>query len=132
MTNKPLLIALSLLGITDAWLISHPNILGKLGIFVYKYSMIKTFPNALITVFITLGICYALAFFFAKNKPAVWAKYGLIIGLVLCIAVLAQVVFKFSGGTYKHTGASFRYGMILLPILMTAIFGMALTEKTQR
>jgi hypothetical protein len=49
--NKSLtsLLLLVVLGITDAYLLSHPNLIGKLGIFIYKHDYLKTFPRALAT-----------------------------------------------------------------------------------
>ncbi len=117
------ILPLLILGVTDAYLISHPNLLGKLGIFVFKYSMIKNFPSALITVFLTLGICYGIAVLLELNREQKWAKIALSLCTALALFILAQVIFKFSGGTYAHTGKSFVWGMILLPSLMLYIFG---------
>jgi hypothetical protein len=117
--------AVAILGITDAYLISHPNILGKLGIFVFKYGMIKNFQNALITVAITLGICIAITFLIEKNKSKNWAKYVLWACTLLAIFIFGQVVYKFSKGTYAHTGKPFVWGMMLLPAIILYIFGTA-------
>ena len=117
--------AIILLGITDAYLISHPNILGKLGIFIFKYGMIKNFPNALITVSVTLGICIGITYLIEKNKDKPWSKYLLWICTCLTIFILGQVIYKFSSGTYAHTGKTFVWGLILLPTLMLYIFSLA-------
>jgi hypothetical protein len=117
--------AVAILGITDAYLISHPNILGKLGVFVFKYGMIKNFQNALITVAITLGICITITFLIEKNKSKNWAKYLLWASTFLSLFILGQVVYKFSNGTYAHTGKTFVWGMMLLPAIMLYIFGTA-------
>lgn len=122
MSNLRNIIALLILGTTDAYLISHPNIIGRLGVFVYKYSMIKNFPSALITVFITLGICFAISALIIAHKEQKWAKYLLIAFMLLSTFIFVQVLLKFTGGTYAHTGKSFVWGMILLPILMLYIF----------
>ncbi|SOE23848.1 hypothetical protein SAMN06298216_4227 [Spirosomataceae bacterium TFI 002] len=133
MSNIRNLLAILILGTTDAYLISHPNILGKLGVFVFKYGMIKNFSNALITVFITLGICIALAYFIEKYNEKSWAKYLLIACTGLSLFILGQVVYKFSGGTYAHTGKSFVWGMILLPVIMLYIFGTVwFSKKTSK
>ncbi len=116
------LILLTLLGVADAWMIAHPNLMGRAGIFVYKYSMIKNFPTALVTVFLTLGVCYALAFILGRNKAQKWAFWSLMILSFLCIIILVQVILKFNTGVYVHTGATFRFGMILLPVMMLYIF----------
>jgi hypothetical protein len=123
------LLLLAILGVADAWMIAHPNFMGRAGIFIYKYSMIKNFPTALMTVFLTLGICYSLAFFFGKNKSKKWALAALIACFLLSLVILVQVVLKFNTGMYAHTGAAFRFGMILLPVLMLFIFGSELFSK---
>ncbi|AWW00454.1 hypothetical protein [Arcticibacterium luteifluviistationis] len=117
--------AIIILGITDAYLISHPNLIGKLGVFIFKYSMIKTFPSALITVFITLGICSGITYLIEKNGAKTWAKYLLWTCTVLSLFILAQVIYKFSSGAYARTGKPFVWGLILLPTLMLYLFGTA-------
>jgi hypothetical protein len=117
--------AIIILGITDAYLISHPNIIGKLGVFVFKYGMIKNFPNALITVSITLGTCIAITYIIEKYKSKPWSKYLLWVCTLLSVFILVQVFYKFSNGTYAHTGKSFVWGLILLPTLMLYIFSTA-------
>ncbi len=126
------LLLLIILGITDAYMISHPNLVGRLGIFVFKYGMIKNFPNALVTVFITLGICYFLSFFFQKNWDKKWTKWASAICIGLSLGILIQVLVKFSGGSYAMTGKAFKYGMILLPALMTFIFSSNWLSKKEK
>ncbi|MFT5883792.1 MAG: hypothetical protein ACI9IP_000239 [Arcticibacterium sp.] len=123
MSKLKFLPALLILGITDAYLISHPNLIGKLGVFVFKYGMIKNFPNALITVLLTLGLCIGIAYFLEINLDKTWAKIALMTFTALSLFVLGQVIFKFSGGSYAHTGKAFVWGMMLLPVLMLYIFG---------
>lgn len=116
------LILLATLGVADAWMIAHPNLMGRAGIFIFKYSMIRDFPRALITVFITLGLCYAVAFYLGKNCSKKWAFWSLIGLTGLAVFLLIQLVIKFNTGTYAHTGASFRFGLMFLPLLMCFIF----------
>jgi hypothetical protein len=122
MFKKQQIILLILLGITDAYLISNPNLIGKLGIWFYKYKMLSTFPKALFTVFICMGICLTISTFFEKQANKKWAKYGLVLGLIVSLLVFVQVYFKFAEGSFKMTGKAFKYGMHLLPILCTYVF----------
>jgi hypothetical protein len=120
--NKSI-IPLTILAITDAYLISHPNLMGKIGVRMYNYDMIKTFPVALITVFATLGISYLATVFLEKQILKKWAKYCLMALFGISVLVLIQIYFKFSSGSYAHTGKAFIFGMHLLPILLIYIFG---------
>jgi hypothetical protein len=113
---------LAILAITNAYLISHPNIIGRLGIFMYHYDMLKTFPRALVTVVLSLGICLAITFLAELYSPRLWARLLPWAGLVLSLGILVQVYFKFSSGSYRLTGASFIFGMHLLPVLMLYVF----------
>jgi hypothetical protein len=122
MFKKQQIILIIILGFTDAYLISSPNLIGKLGIWMYKYEMLSNFPKALATVFVSLAICLAIATFFEKQINKKWAKYGLVFGLVISLLVLVQIYFKFAAGSYKLTGKAFKYGMHLLPVLFSIIF----------
>lgn len=126
MTKFQQILLLLLLGITDAYMISHPNLLGKIGVRIYQYDMFKTFPAALLTVLGTIGIAYFIAEILQKKVKQKWAKNALILGLILSLAVLIQVYFKFSGGSYAHTGKVFKFGMHLFPILLIFVFANAL------
>lgn len=50
--NKKLssILLLIVLSITDAYLLAHPNLIGRLGVLIYKHSYIKNFPRAVVTV----------------------------------------------------------------------------------
>jgi hypothetical protein len=86
--------ALFILAITDAYLISHPNLLGKMGVLIFKYGMIKNFPNALITVMVTLGLSYGIAHVLELNFDKKWAKIALSAFTALSLIILIQVIFK--------------------------------------
>jgi hypothetical protein len=122
MFKKQQIFLLLILGVTDAYLISHPNLIGKLGVFVYKYEMIKNFPISMVTVLSSLAICLLISVFLERQVGKKWAKYGLVTGLIISVLVLIQVYFKFSSGSYAHTGKGFKYGMHLLPFLFIYIF----------
>ncbi len=123
MNKAQTIILLAIIGIADAYMISHPNLLGKMGLWMYNYEMISTFPKALITVLGGFTLSYVLSVFLQKQKGKKWAKYILVFGLIICIAALIQVFFKFSAGSYSHTGKVFKFGMHLYPIILIFIFG---------
>jgi uncharacterized membrane protein len=116
-------ILLFIIGISDAYMISHPNLLGKIGVRIYNYNMFKTFPVAALTVIGTLAVCSILGYFLQKQKAKKWAKYILIFLLMVSLAFFTDVFFKFSAGSYAHTGKVFKFGMHLFPLLMVFIFG---------
>lgn len=113
----------------DAWLIAHPNWLGRLGFWIYKYHYLKTFPHALATLAgvsaIVSGIC--LAVYSAVRLRWIKPGYGfaLLSGLLLLILILlVNVIITFSHGNYSHTGTGFRIGVNLFPcLLMFIVFG---------
>lgn len=115
-------ILLGILAVVDSWMISHPNLMGKAGVFIYRYSMIKNFPNALLTVSVTLCSCYCIAWFLRNRKDKKWAFWSLTGFLGVSILLLIIMLFKFNTGVYARTGTPFRFGMILLPFLMVYIF----------
>tara|TARA_R110002124_G_scaffold235756_4_gene401029 strand:+ start:484 stop:918 length:435 start_codon:yes stop_codon:yes gene_type:complete len=123
MNSKLSIIALLVaLGITDAYLLSHPNLVGKLGIIFYKHNYIKTFPNALVTVFLCLGVTLLigeLALRFIKRSSA---RLLFVVFLFVSLAWLGMVHQKFSTFSYSLTGKAFIYGAYLLPIIIFGIF----------
>lgn len=123
--NKNLTSALLLvvLGITDAYLLSHPNLIGKLGILIYKHDYLKTFPRALITVSLVIGVSIALCEIIKRGT-----KHRTAIGLFMALMVAGLGLFiyvytTFSSISYSMTGKSFIYGAHLLPVIMIGIFG---------
>ncbi|PWJ58931.1 hypothetical protein CLV98_103302 [Dyadobacter jejuensis] len=117
------LLLLGLLAITNAYLLSHPNIVGKLGILLYQHYYIKTFPRALLTVSLVL-----LGVIIISEAVVRWAQPGkakMLLGgfMGLSVAFLWYVHHTFSTVTYRMTGKSFIYGAYLLPVIMTGIFG---------
>lgn len=103
--------------IVDAWLLAHPNIIGKMGIWIYKYTYLKTFPRALLTVSLvaiaTLGVGEVVKRFLPKTTAT------FILGILLAISVylLVQTIVQFSSGSYSHTGSGFKTGAIVLPLI---------------
>jgi hypothetical protein len=125
------LIILALLSIIDALLISKPNFLGKLGLWLFKYSYLRTFPRALVTVSIVVGAAFMLSeiVMFIARKKMISKAVGLFISFIFLLAsggILYKVFHDFSKGIYSHTGAYFRYGVFLLPSILILIFTIAL------
>lgn len=116
------------LTVLNALLLSSPNLLGKIGLLIYKYNYLRTFPKTLLTVSIAVVIAICIAEFIGllvKNKR-VKRNFGIVL-LLIFVALFATALFKtisdFSGFTYAHTGQRFRYGAYLLPCLLILIFG---------
>ncbi|MEZ4903842.1 MAG: hypothetical protein R2822_19870 [Spirosomataceae bacterium] len=117
--------------LVDAWLLAHPNLLGRLGVLFYKYDMIKTFPRALATVGITTAIGVSVTFFVQKMSKQV--ALTLLLGLtLLSLGLFIHTFLKFSSGTYAMTGAGFKTGALLMPIILVLIFGNGLYETMLR
>ena len=116
------LILLPFLAVLDAFLISRPNMLGKLGLWIFKYGLLKNFPNALLTVVSTLAICFILAFIVRKVVAEKMKRNVLLALAGLSLLLFAAMILKFNSGSYAHTGLSFRIGMMLLPLLMSSVF----------
>ncbi|MFM7853701.1 MAG: hypothetical protein ACKO96_17700, partial [Flammeovirgaceae bacterium] len=98
-------IIIALLSIIDALLISKPNFLGKLGLWIFKYSYLRTFPRALITV--SIVVCGALLLSELitglgkrKNKKIVYFLL-LLVFLAFSGGVLFKIVIDFSKGIYS-------------------------------
>lgn len=122
---------LALLSIIDTLLISKPNFLGKLGLWLFKYSYLRTFPQALATVSIVVGTAFILSeiVIFITRRKMISKAIGLLISFMFLVAsggILFKIFHDFSKGIYSHTGAYFRYGVFLLPSILILIFTIAL------
>jgi succinate dehydrogenase hydrophobic anchor subunit len=124
-----------ILGLTilDSFLLSKPNLLGKIGLFIYKYHYLRTFPRTLLTVSIVMAVTIAIAELIRMlvKRQTLKRMTGLII-LSLLIFVAAAALIKtgmdFSTWTYSHTGHRFKYGAYLLPLMLVAIFVHAIVK----
>lgn len=128
---------LALLSIIDALLISKPNFLGKLGLWLFKYSYLRTFPRALATVSLVVGTAFILSeiVMFITRRKVISKAVGLLISLVFLLAssgILYKVFYDFSKGIYSHTGAYFRHGVFLLPCILILIFTIALIRMIKK
>jgi small-conductance mechanosensitive channel len=109
----------------DAYLISNPNLLGKLGFIVYKYSYLRTFPMALLTVSMVVGaiilVTEGLIFIAKRQNSKTSIKKVFIVIILLLIGVLVKTELDFQSWSYNHTGYRLRYGAFLLPVILILI-----------
>lgn len=119
---------LAILVVVDAWLLAHPNLIGKFGILFYKYDMIKTLPRAFGTVAVSAIVSVLIGYVIENklSKPTSTIVSGSMVAITL--GVLIQTYFKFSSGTYAMTGAGFKTGAVLMPAILFIIFGKTLIE----
>jgi hypothetical protein len=113
--------------VLDAVLIRSPNLLGKIGLLIYKYHYLRTFPKALLTISLVVGVCAIIAEVvrFIVRKELVKRLTGkvlLFLLTVLSVALLVKVGLDFSSGTYSQTGLRFRMGAYLLPAILVIMF----------
>lgn len=120
-------VLLAALVLIDALLLSSPNLLGKMGLVIYKYFYLKNFQRTLLTVTILVLAAVLISEFVAllvRNKR-LKRSFGIILLTVLVILsafILYQTVMSFQAWTYAHTGQRFRYGAYLLPCIFIFIF----------
>ncbi|GAB3164302.1 hypothetical protein [Telluribacter humicola] len=113
---------LLILSVTDAYMLAHPNLIGRLGILFYKHDYLKTFPRALATVGLVVGISLLICEVVRiKTAPRLAAWWYLML-MVLGMALFAHVYVTFSSFSYSLTGKSFIYGAHLLPIILIGLF----------
>jgi hypothetical protein len=113
--------------VLDAVLLRSPNLLGKIGLLVYKYHYLRTFPKALITVSLVVGVAivFSEAIRFAVKKALLKNGAGKVLFFLLTalsVALAIKVGLDFSSGSYEHTGLRFRFGAYLLPIILVVVF----------
>ncbi|SDG33467.1 hypothetical protein SAMN04487996_117188 [Dyadobacter soli] len=115
------LLLLLVLSVTDAYLLAHPNLIGKIGVLVYKHHYIRNFPRALLTVVIVVGISLAvceLVYRLTRKKTAIFSYL-----LLTAVAVFwfMYVFVTFSSFSYRITGKAFIYGAHLLPVILAGL-----------
>lgn len=115
------LLLLLVLSVTDAYLLAHPNLIGKIGVLLYKHHYIRNFPRALLTVgivvIISLAIC-ELVYRFTRKKTAIVAYVAL---TAMWLGWFMYVFVTFSSFTYRITGKAFIYGAHLLPVIVAGL-----------
>lgn len=114
-------ILLIILSVTDAWMLSHPNLIGRVGVVIYEHNYIRTFPRALLTVGAVVGAYVLLSEAVGRLFPV---QKSLMIYLVMSMSALFLFLYvykTFSSFLYSHTGKSFVFGAHLLPIILLLI-----------
>jgi hypothetical protein len=111
----------------DSWLLSKPNILGKIGLLIYKYHYLRSFPRTLLTVWMVVSISVLIVLLIQYLTRQ--GKISKVIGIttvgacaVGSLLVLGQVYVDFTSWSYSHTGLKFRYGAYLLPAILVFVF----------
>jgi len=120
-----------ILVILDSVLITSPNLLGKIGLFIYKYYYLRTFPRTLLTVSLVIFTAVAISeiIHFLVRQQIIKRTTGFILLLfllLLSLGVLVKTNMDFSAWTYGHTGTRFKYGAYLLSVLLITVFGFGL------
>lgn len=113
--------------ILDAVLIRSPNLLGKIGLLVYKYHYLRTFPKALLTVFLVVGVAtvFSETIRFAVKNALIKNLTGQVLFFLLTalsVVLAIKAGLDFSSGSYGHTGLRFRSGAYLLPATLVVVF----------
>ncbi len=111
----------------DSWLLSKPNILGKIGLLIYKYHYLRSFPRTLLTVWIVVSISVLIVLLiqYLARRQKLSKNAGIAILAAFTVGsllVLAQVYVDFTSWSYSHTGMKFRYGAYLLPAILVFVF----------
>lgn len=127
MRNPFFYVLLLVLVVLDGWLLAHPNLIGQAGVFFFDYTYLETFPKALGTVAVVVGVSLLTAWAVGQLGRTV-AIGALIALLVLSGYWLFDSFTLYNRGIYKLTGAGFRAGAILLPGLLMLVFGKGVWE----
>lgn len=131
--HKIIIGVLAAFTLLDSYMLAHPNIIGRIGIWIYKYHYLKTFPKALLTVSLTVlltaGGCFGIYTLVKRNglKPRT-GHFILYFLILISVVLLVNVIITFSKGSYSHTGFLFRAGANLLPCILIFIFGYTVHE----
>jgi hypothetical protein len=113
--------------VLDGVLLRSPNLLGKIGLIIYKYHYLRTFPKALLTVSLVVAGAIALAEgvrFIVKREilKRITGKVILVFFMLVVAGILAKTAIDFTAWSYSHTGLRFRIGAHLLPVILMLVF----------
>ena len=119
--------------LVDSWLLSKPNILGKIGLIIYKYHYLRSFPRTLLTVWTVVSISILIVLlvqYLQRQKKLTRGFSNFILGAFLCasLLIIAKVYIDFTSWSYSHAGLKFRYGAYLLPTILMIIFANGLVQ----
>lgn len=108
----------SFITLITAWLISKPNLLGKLGLIIYKIHFLKTYPRALATV-AAVVIVVAVSVEWVSSIRSSLLRNGLLLFMLMaCVALEVKTHYDFQSWAISHTGKKLRVGAYLLPLLL--------------
>jgi hypothetical protein len=116
------LLLLIVLSITDAYLLAHPNLIGKIGVLVYKHTYIMNFPRALLTVALVVGISVLLCELFQRVMQRKTAIASYLLLVAISVGWFMYVYVTFSSFSYRITGKAFIYGAHLLPAILAGLY----------
>ncbi len=130
-------IVMALLSVIDSLLLAKPNLMGKVGLLIYKYNYLRTFPRAMLTVSIVVGsaMVFGELIIYLERKKGLSKTLGgilLFFLVVVCSGLLAKLFIDFSKGAYSHTGTYFKYGVFLLPVILIIVFGAAFVRLVKK
>lgn len=130
-------LVIALLSVIDSLLLVKPNLLGKVGLLIYKYHYLRTFPRAMLTVATVVGSAMVLGelVMYLERRKGLSKTIGGILLFVLtlaCSGLLVKLFMDFSGGVYSHTGVYFKYGVFLLPVILIVVFGAAFVRLVKK
>ena len=111
----------------DSWLLSKPNILGKVGLMIFKYHYLRSFPRTLLTVWIVVSISVLIVFtihFLLKQQKLSRTFATVILGacFIASLLIMGKVYIDFTSWSYSHTGIKFIYGAHILPMILMLVF----------
>lgn len=114
--------------LVDSWLLSKPNLLGKIGLIIYKYHYLRSFPRTLLTVWIVVSISVLIVllvqFLTKREKLSRLISTTVLAACFIASAlIMTKVAIDFTSWSYSHTGLKFRLGAYLLPAILMIIFG---------
>lgn len=130
MRNPFFYVLLVVLVVLDGWLLAHPNLIGRAGVFFFEYDYLETFPKALGSVAAVVGVSVIVT---QVIKQSGRGAAGVVLAALLAVAGywLFDSFLLYNSGVYKLTGSGFRAGAILLPGLLVLVFGQGLFEVMQ-
>src|SRR5688572_31966389 len=91
--------------LVDSWLLSKPNILGKIGLIIYKYHYLRSFPRTLLTVWIVVSISILIVLlvqYLLKQEKLSQGVANIILAVCLCasLLIMAKVYIDFTSWSY--------------------------------
>ena len=122
---------LIILVVLDGWLLAHPNLVGRFGVWFFEYEYLDTFPKAVGTVSAVVGVALIISWLVGRlPRPMALAATTLL--LVVSLLWLIQSIQQYTTGIYKLTGAGFKAGAMLLPGLVVLVVAKGLWDRVQR